>query len=54
MGRVKWQDRLLVPVYEPLQTTIIHRVNDYVVAGHPGREATFYIFLAEILLVKDE
>lgn len=42
-GFVKWRDRLLVPIYEPLQTALIHKAHDSPLTGHPGRESTLSI-----------
>ncbi|KAI0991352.1 hypothetical protein K3495_g16835, partial [Podosphaera aphanis] len=42
-GYIRWRDRLFIPIYEPLQTALIHHAHDSPVTGHPGREATLSI-----------
>ena len=32
---------LWIPSFEPLQTVILHKIHDSLIAGHPGRENTF-------------
>lgn len=46
-GCIRWRDRLLIPSYEPLQTTLIHKAHDSPITGHPGRDATLGILSRE-------
>jgi transposase InsO family protein/predicted aspartyl protease len=38
--RLCWRDRIWVPHYEPLRTTIIQQTHDSSLTGHPGRDLT--------------
>lgn len=39
-GALRYRERRWVPAYEPLQTALIQRAHDSVLAGHPGRNGT--------------
>jgi hypothetical protein len=45
IGRLTYRDRLWVPGYEPLRTTIMQQTHDSVLTGHPGKN-TMYAILA--------
>lgn len=42
-GALQFRGRLWMPCYEPLTTSILQRVHDSPVVGHPGREVTFQV-----------
>ncbi|RCI10688.1 hypothetical protein L249_5387 [Ophiocordyceps polyrhachis-furcata BCC 54312] len=42
-GFLQFRGRLWVPCWEPLTTTLIQRVHDSPLAGHPGKNVTFML-----------
>ncbi|KAI1000197.1 hypothetical protein K3495_g8004 [Podosphaera aphanis] len=45
-GILRYQDRIWVPLFEPLTTSLIQNIHDAAVSGHPGRDSTFHQELA--------
>lgn len=41
LGRLRFRERLWIPSYEPLRTSIIQKVHDSSLSGHPGHEVTY-------------